>query len=515
MLTSGPSIYLVNPKADPQNYFGAEVYAESGLAPAQLIADLTITTVAALFPDDFTIRLCDEQLTPVDLDLPADFIGLTGKVSQARRLIFLADEFRRQGRVVIIGGPFASLDPEAVRPHCDILVRGELETVGESLFADLRANRWKAEYFGGPADMSTTPIPRWDLYPNGRALMGSVQTSRGCPFDCEFCDVPAYVGRKQRHKSPNQVLAELDVLYRLGYRSVFLADDNFSANRRRAKALLVALAEWNARQVGGTVSFSTQMSIDAAKDDELLRLAAEAGMDTVFIGIETPNQDSLIEARKPQNVGIDLVEQIGRFLDHGIWLIGGMIVGFDADNSSIFERQRRFAEAAPVPVFSLGALVAPAATRLADRLSREGRLIAGADRSTAVPWDTNIVPKQMSHVELLRGVRWLGNRLYQPESFGDRVMHALKRFKPNRSPASSVAGFGSTDWQPLARDTAQVIQRLNRLGRGERALVGRLGRYALNERPETLRFVRTWLRFYAQVRCVYALTGFWNSGDSA
>ncbi len=150
-------------------------------------------------------------------------------------------------------------------------------------------------------------MPRWDLYPNGQALMGSVQTSRGCPFECEFCDVIQYLGRKQRHKPVGQVLAELDQLYRLGYRSVFLADDNFTVYRARAKELLVALRDWNARQTDGRMRLMSQVSIDAAGDEDMLQMCADAGLTHVFIGIETPNEESLREAKKRQNLKKNLV----------------------------------------------------------------------------------------------------------------------------------------------------------------------------------------------------------------
>jgi len=162
----------------------------------------------------------------------------------------------------------------------------------------------------------------WDIYPNDRALSGTLQTSRGCPFECEFCDVIQYLGRRQRHKSVAQVLRELDALYRIGYRFVFLADDNFTAYRTRAKELLVALRDWNAQQERGEVGFTTQVSIDAAKDEELLKLCAEAGLTHVFIGIETPNEDSLRETKKHQNLRINLADQVQRFLDHGIAVTG-------------------------------------------------------------------------------------------------------------------------------------------------------------------------------------------------
>lgn len=372
----GRSLYLINPKSEAPSYFGAEVFEHWGYAPAQGIADLALPTVAALAPEGVEITLCDEYIQPIDFDVDVDYVGLTGKVTQAGRMIEVAEEFRRRGKTVILGGPFVSLSPDVLRPHCDVLVRGEMEGIADRFFADLLADRLDEEYQGDRPDLSGSPVPRWDLYPNPRASLGCVQTSRGCPFECEFCDVIQYLGRQQRHKAVEQILAELEELQRYGYRGVLLADDNFTVYRRRAKEVLSALAEWNSRQEQ-PLFFGTQVSIDAARDDELLDLCARAGLTWVFIGIETPNEESLRESRKRQNVGVDLVSQVQRFLDHGIAVAAGMIVGFDHDGPDIFERQFEFAMSSPIAIFSLGALVAPAATPLYDRMASSGRLVEG------------------------------------------------------------------------------------------------------------------------------------------
>jgi len=508
------SIYLVTPKSDPQAYFGAEVYARSGFEGAQLIADLSITTVAALAPPDFALRLCDEHINPVDLDTDADFVGLTGKTSQAARQIELADEFRRRGKVVILGGPFATLDPEAARDHCDILVRGEIEEIAPELFADLRAGTWKEEYIGTRPDLALSPPPRWDLYPHHRAYVGALQTSRGCPFECEFCDVPAYAGRKQRHKPPARVLAELDVLYRMGFRSVFIADDNFTVYRRRAKELLEAMRWWNRQQREGPMWFSTQVSLDAARDPELLRMCAEAGINTVFIGIESSNAESLRETRKRQNLYGDMTEQIAQFVEHRIMVIGGLIAGFDADGPDIFDRHLTFAQTSNVPIFSLGALVAPAQTPLAERLMREQRLIPTKVQTTCTPWTTNIVPKRMSHAELVDGLRRLAESLYEPAAFGERLLGMLQRLGPLPFEHSGM-GTSATVWRPMHEETRVIIKRLYHSGAAERKMITQAVRLAAGTKPHALDLINSCLRFYAQVRCVYAMNGVFSAGQSA
>ncbi|MEM7354630.1 MAG: radical SAM protein [Acidobacteriota bacterium] len=504
------SIYLINPTADFPTYFGAEMVQGWGLPPATALADLPIATVAAMVPDSFDIRLCDENITPIDFDIEADFIGITGKVSQWGRMQQIAGEFRRRGRTVLIGGPFASLSPEVVVDHCDILVRGEIEEIAPSLFADLEGDCWKDEYVGTRPSLDLSPPARWDLYPNDRALVGTVQTSRGCPFECEFCDVIEYLGRNQRHKPVANILRELDDLYRFGYRTVFLADDNFTIVRRRAKELLRALRAWNDSLEDGKVTFLTQLSIDAARDDELLRLCAEAGLILAFIGIETPNEESLKLSKKRQNMGVDLVSQVQKFYDYGIAVIGGMIVGFDGDGPDIFQRQYDFATQASMPVVTLGTLVAPAATPLHDRMEREGRLLADGSEVQALPWSTNIQPKLMTQEHLLQGIQWLANNLYSPSAFGGRLLHFIHRMGERRDPKYRSGEAGSSAARSVEGEGRKIMQRLIALGPEEAKMAYRIFG-AVSKKPEAFDFVKPWLFQYAQVRYMYDQGQFWDS----
>ncbi len=502
------SIYLINPRSDFPTYFGAEVYAASGLEPATLIADLALPTFAALAPASVDVRLCDENITPVDFTMKPDFVGLTGKITQHGRMIAIAREFRRRGVPVLIGGPYASLSPEALRPHADVLVCGEIEEIAADLFADLANGTWKHEYIGGRPDLALSPAAKWDGYPNHRARTGTIQTSRGCPFECEFCDVIQYLGRKQRHKPIANVLRELEELYRRGYRNIFLADDNFTASRSRAKELLLALRAWNAARDRGHVSFVTQVSIDAAKDEELLQMCADAGLDLVFIGIETPNESALKETKKRQNVGIDLSDRIGRFLDHGIGVTGGMIVGFDSDGPDIFERQYHFGMAAPVPIFSLGALVAPAATPLHARMEREGRLVDNGAEVAAVPWTTNIVPKQMSNEDLLWGLKGLCNRLYHPDAFGERVCHFIGRYSKGQARKAAVTRTAPAPARRIDDDALKLIGRLWQMGPAEARMCARIQK-EIAAHPVSKPFVMSVLAQYMQIRHMYQYGRVW------
>src|ERR1051326_5722367 len=396
-LNARRTFLLINPASDMPTYFGAA----GGLQAVTRSADPALPTLAALAAPHLDVVMCDEMIDPVPYDAGPDYVGITGKVSQRGRMVAIAHEFRRRGVTVIIGGPYASLDPEALRPHCDILVRGEVEAIADQLFADLAAGTWRDEYIGTAVDLATSPIPAWHGYRNERALIGCVQTSRGCPFECEFCDVIQSLGRKQPQNPPRAVVAELDLLHRLGYRRVFLADDNLTVHRRRAKELLDELRLWNAANGADRMSFITQVSIDAVRDDELLAMCAEAGLTHVYVGLETPNKESLREAHKRQNLHGDLVEEVQRFLAHGIRVTAGIITWFDAEDASIFERQYEVVMATGIPIFSLGALVAPVATPLHARMAAAGRLEGDSPEMAALPWTTNIIPARMSSAELV------------------------------------------------------------------------------------------------------------------
>jgi radical SAM superfamily enzyme YgiQ (UPF0313 family) len=494
------SLYLINARASHPSYWGADVFAHSGFAPAQGIADLAAVTVAALAPPHWDISVCDEHLAPVDFDHPAAYVGITGKVSQAARMLELAAALRRRGKIVLLGGPSVSLSPEAFRGHCDILVIGELESVAPELFADLERGSWKDEYVGERVDLALSPVPRWDLYPTERALSASVQTSRGCPFECEFCDVIQYLGRRQRGKPISQVLAELDVLYSYGFRTVFLADDNFTVYRRRATELSIALRDWNRGRPAGPVAFNTQVSIDAARDVELLQLLSEAGMRHVFVGIETPNEESLRETKKRQNLGVDLLAQVRRFLEHGISVTAGMIIGFDHDGPDIFDRQFEFAMASPIPIFSVGALVAPAATPLHARMKATGRLVSDRPELAASPWDTNIVPARMSRSELLQGLQRLSRDLYTPENFGRRVLQMIDAF-PSSLPAPEADSVA--EGRPIEAEATLIIRRIVAHGTGEKQMMAAILR-SMRTKPSARKAVMRALFAYAQVRHLHA-----------
>ena len=496
------SLYIINPRQDFPTPYTLDALSSHGLQ-VQHYGDLAITTIAGLVPPEFSISLCEESVSPVDLDTPCDFVLITGKAGQNYRMVRLARQFRKRGKVVILGGPFLSMNPEFLRPYCDVLVRGELENIAQELFSDLNNSTWKDEYAGDKPDLANTAVPRWDLYPNDRTLMAAVQTSRGCPFQCEFCDVIVLLGRKQRHKPIDLIHRELDCVYKHGYRQVFLADDNLTVYRTHAKELAVAIREWNERQSAGTLKFSTQISIDSARDDELLELWARAGLTHSLVGIETPNEDSLLETKKKQNVGVDLVAQIEKMVAHGIGVVGGMVIGFDSDGLDIFERQYEFAMASPVPIFNLNTLIALPGTPLFERLRKQGRLQLdlGTDY---ILGRTNFVLAQMSIEELEIGFKWLVNKLYEPRAFEYRLLRFIDELEPVPGVDTSVS-----DLQP--RVDALVLAGIRELGSAEAAMIDKVCS-RIENKPRAAHVTMEWLRIYQQLRFMYKQGGIWDPG---
>lgn len=496
--------YLICPKDDSPGYYGMEVIGAFGLGATAGVADLSMPTVAAFIPESWTITICDERAAPVDLGSDADVIAITGKSSQRNRMIELADHFRGRGQLTLIGGPYASLNPDDVRDHCDILFHGEMEEIGQQLFSDIDSGSWQQDYFGGKADLSKAVLPRWDLYPRRAALTGIVQTSRGCPFECEFCDVIAYMGRKQRHKPVEFVLAELDQLHDLGYRSVFLADDNFTVHRRRAKELLVAIGEWNRQKGPQRLSFITQVSIDAARDEEMLELCSAAGLRSVFIGIETPNKESLRETKKRQNLGIDIVAELEKFLAHGICVMGGVIAGFDGDGPDIFDILEEFIDRIPVPIVSIGSLVAPPQTPLYSRLKEEGRLRGSDSLGGLDPFHTNVVPKQMSQEALLQGIQRLCKNVYSTAAFEKRMSRMMDMCRSSAPPHAPIPSKIR-----MAPRMQKLVRRFASLGIEEKQLCERIFQTAVTKQPDVRTLAFGYLFRYIQVRYAYHANGLW------
>ena len=450
-MTATKRILLVNPLPSLSLYSWPAVADITG-HPAYIM-NIALPTLAALAPPGVEITIVDESITPVSYEGDWDLVGITGYLTQMRRMCEIADEFRARGRLVAIGGPYASLSPHVVRPHADILFVGEAERTWPAFLHDFLRGAWAAEYRSTElVDLQTSPVPAIDKLTPGGYELGVVQTSRGCPFECEFCDVIVYLGRKQRHKSPSRVVDELEQLYAAGYRSIFLSDDNFTANRQRAAETMAAIRDWNTHQPQ-RVAFYTQLSIDITRDRDLplLDLCAEAGLKQAFVGIETPNADALREVKKHQNLRGDMVADVHRLQSRGIMVQAGMITGFDSDTLATFGHQFAFLQEAGIPMVLLAMLNALDGTPLQRRLADENRLkpILLADAAL----DTNVIPKQMSSRELLRGTVWLLNKLYAPRSFLARLAVFADHLPVTRdAPAGADAEF----WERLGRSYAAL-----------------------------------------------------------
>ncbi|MBL3585129.1 B12-binding domain-containing radical SAM protein [Rhodovulum sulfidophilum] len=471
-------IYLIAPAPDDKTDTAAETGMTGVKTPFTLSAAAGIVSVAAWLPRGTDIRICDEVVQEVDLGAEIDPVGLSINVSQLVRGLDLARAFRRRGVPVVLGGAHVSLVPEIFRGRADCLVIGGFETAAPDVAADLPAGALKPEYRCGKADMAAMPLPRRDLYPNDRVIAGVVQTSRGCPFDGTFCDVIQYVGRKQRHKPPEKVLAEPDQLYRLGYREVSLSDDNFAVSRKRTRALLEALIGCNGSAGRDPVRFSPQISIDA----DLLALCNRAGLRQVVVGLETSAPAALAEANKRQNLHVGLIGKCRKLVAAGLTIRGGLIAGFDHDDLGCFERQFAFAQALPVDGFNVSAPVAPYATPLYAEMKRAGR-IADADThrgSAAGARLTNMLPAQMTREELAEGRALLKAALLAPDA-------ALVRFEAYaRTLAPPSQDMGRTAWvKPGARrHPLHELLPLMMKEKGTRRVILAV-REMIAERPET------------------------------
>lgn len=420
------NILLINPK------YRLEIRWIASEEEIDVKADyfpLGLGTLAALAPNGFQVDIWDELVRgPVEegqLNRQYDLVGVTSHSANLGRAREIGDYFRKRGVLAAIGGPGVTSNPNRCRNHFDILFIGEAELTWPQFLRHWEDGSYGSEYRQiEKPDLSLSPVPRWDSIASDvkQYAMGTVQTTRGCPVDCEFCDVIYLNGRRQRRKSVKQILEEVQVLERLGVKSVSFNDDNFTAAHRWAKEVLRALIRVN-REFPEPLRFMTQLGIDISRDDELLELLADAGFYEVLVGIETPNREALKEAGKYNNLKGNLVEEVRHILSYGIAVRGAMIVGFDHDDTDIFDIQYDFIQKSCLPSISLHMLNAPVGTRLWRRLRGEGRVIDAsdiADRSTQRLFN-NIIPKRMNRVELMQGFRDLYGRVFTWESFKERM----------------------------------------------------------------------------------------------
>lgn len=423
-------IYLVNPRFSPT------IWSFEGLRPFTgthfLTTPLGLATVAALTPKHWQVQIADENVEEIDFETDADLIGITAFNVQYQRALQIAVEFQKRGKSVVFGGPYASLFPEAFDGKGDYIISGEAEEIWPEFLGDFEKGTARRLYKASDTrvNLEKSPIPRYDLLRTERYNVVCLQTSRGCPFNCEFCDIIVTDGRVPRIKTVEQVLAEVDHCVKQGAHYILFGDANFIGNMPFARKLLAALVEYSEKN-NYPVEFVCELTINVAHHPELLELLQAANFYSVFIGIESPRRESLIETKKLQNTRKSIVDDIARIHSYHISVMAGMIVGFDSDDTLIFKEQFDFLKELGVPFTTCGTLMALPNTPLLKRLQSEGRMLDldWASMNGHGAADCNFTPKQMSLEELRRGYNWLIRVLYRYDTFAERLVTMLSRYR--------------------------------------------------------------------------------------
>ncbi len=389
---------------------------------------LGLLTVAAMLPANWPKRLIDLNVNPLtEKDMVwADCVFVSAMAVQRESARNSITRCKKAGLKVVAGGPLFADEYKAFE-DVDHFVLNEAELTLPSFLRDLEGACPQRVYQTSEyADLGQTPPPLWHLIDMKRYAAMSIQFSRGCPFNCDFCNITALLGHRPRHKTAAQIITELDGLYGLGWRgNIFFVDDNFISNKKYLQnELLPALIEWQKDKK--SIRFNTEASVNLADDRSLMKMMVAAGFDSVFIGIETPAEEGLAECNKKQNKGRNLVESVRRIHRTGLQVQGGFIVGFDSDTPSIFQRQIDFIQKSGIVTAMVGLLNAPPGTRLYNRLKKEGRLAGLVSCNT--DGTTNIIPR-MDLKALRDGYKSIMGHIYSPKIYYERVRTFLKEYK--------------------------------------------------------------------------------------
>lgn len=394
---------------------------------------LGLLTVASMLPKDWNKKLVDmnaSELKDKDI-LWADYVFISAMSIQSVSVDEVIQQCKKLNAKIVAGGPLFTSSPENYQ-NIDHLILNEAEITLPEFLIDLNEGKAKQKYTSEDwAEITTTPLPLWDLVSMNNYTSMNVQYSRGCPFDCDFCDITVLYGRRPRTKTKEQVLAELDALYITGWRGpVFFVDDNFIGNKvKLKKEILPAIAEWNDKNKN-PFYFNTEVSINLADDDKLMHLMVKAGFEAVFIGIESPNEESLIECNKIQNRNRDLLLSIKKIQKSGLEVQGGFIVGFDNDPPTIFDRLTNFIQESGIVTAMVGLLNAPNGTKLQKRLITEGRMLKDFTGNNT-DFSINFIP-QMNSEKLIDGYKKILDTIYSPKYYYERVMRFMKDFEPKK-----------------------------------------------------------------------------------
>ena len=395
---------------------------------------LGLLTMAALLPKEWGKKLIDlnvENLNDKDIQ-EAEFVFISAMAVQKKSVKEIIDRIKKFGKKIVAGGPLFATGYEEFLKDINYLVLGEAEVTLPVFLEDFKNNNLKKIYKPDRwPDIKETPLPSWKLLNMKKYASMSIQSSRGCPFNCEFCDIILLNGRTPRSKDKKQIINELNALYENDWRGdVFFVDDNFIGNKMKLKEeILPAIISWM-KNKKYPFNFNTQLSINLADDQKLMELMVEAGFETVFIGIESPDEESLKECGKFQNINRDLLESIRIIQNNGLQVQAGFIIGFDKDTPSIFERMILFIQTSGIMTAMVGLLQAPPKTRLWERLKKDKRLIS---ESTGNNTDCtiNFIPKMNYHT-LITGYKKLMNNIYSPRNYYQRLVNFLKQYEPRR-----------------------------------------------------------------------------------
>jgi radical SAM superfamily enzyme YgiQ (UPF0313 family) len=425
------NVLLVYPKY-PATFWSFS-YALKFISKKASVPPLGLLTIAAMLPDKWQQRLVDLNVQNLrDRDIRwADFVFISAMSIQRESTVQVIERCGALGVKVVAGGPLFTGTP-ADFGTVDHLVLNEAEITLPRFLHDLKQGKAKRIYSaaGCWAHLAETPVPRFDLLRMGKYASMCIQYSRGCPFDCDFCNITVLFGRMHRTKSAAQVIAELDRLYRKGWRrSVFIVDDNFIGNRGKLKKeVLPSIIAWM-EEHGHPFTLYTEVSINLADDEELMSLMVRAGFDQVFVGIESPNEESLAECSKFQNRNRDLIASVQRIQRAGLEVQAGFIVGFDTDPPSIFDRLISFIQESGIVTAMVGLLNAPEGTKLYQRMKQEGRLLKGGFTGDNTDFSLNFIPK-MRRETLLNGYRSILQTIYSPRHYYARVKKFLSEYHP-------------------------------------------------------------------------------------
>lgn len=424
---------LVHPETPPSYWSFKELCAMIGCKA--LNPPLGLITVAAMLPDEWELRLVDLETTALTEDdwHWADIVMLSAMLVQREGVFRVVREAKQRGKPVVIGGAYpSSLPDELVEVGCDFVVKGEGEIAVPLLLDALKQGR-----NGGfieaaeKPDLSVSPVPRYDLLNLHDYAVLTLQTSRGCPFDCEFCDIINLFGRKPRYKTPEQVIRELETIRRLGwYREIFISDDNFIGNKTHARSILAQVTPWQESH-GMPFTFWTQTSVNLGQDKELIDLMTEANFSTVFVGVESPDEDVLRLHRKFQNVKNPLVESVNNICRNGLTVVASFIIGLDGEKPGAGDRIRSFIDLTDIPMVALNTLQILPNTALWNRLSREGRLLDDRTTGQSTGARLNYVPARPER-DILNEFMGAWEHLYDPSRFLERTLRYFLAMRPTR-----------------------------------------------------------------------------------